>query len=598
MQGRRVRVLSAELANRIAAGEVVERPASVVKELAENAVDAGARRVHVRLEQAGKALVAVEDDGTGMGREDAVLALERHATSKIAVAEDLDAISTLGFRGEALPSIASVSRFRLLTRTAGEAAGVEVTVEGGKVAGVRAAGAPKGTTVEVRDLFYNVPARRKFLKTDATELRAAVEVVTHLALVHSSVGFDLRSDGRVLLAVPPGQAPEDRVAEVVGAEAPGGLQWARWQGEGRSFALAAAAPHEGRGQRRGLRLFVNGRSVQDRLLARAVLEGYRGLLEPGRFPCALLWLHLPPDEVDVNVHPAKREVRFRDEGQVFRWVLGRTAEALAAASWGRRPANRVSGESTGPTRGEEPRAQRPEIGRVADALASYAGREAARVPVPRWSPAPSPRAALPLEGPRGEAPLRRFGGLRHLGAFDATYLLFEDEDSRDLVLLDQHAAHERVLYEGLLADRTAGPRTQALLFPLTLECSAAELAAYGERRALLAGLGFRVEEFGPTALAVAETPAGFPAAAVEAAIRDVLEDQELGPGEPERRREAAARRLACAGAVKAKKALLPSEARELLARLEGLRHPTHCPHGRPLLVRLSRAEVEGMFHRR
>ncbi len=329
----KVRVLSAEVANRIAAGEVVERPASVVKELVENALDAGARRVRVWLESAGKARVAVEDDGEGMGRDDALAALERHATSKLVSADDLDRIGTLGFRGEALPSIASVSRFRLLTRPEGAAEGTEVVAEGGRIVSAEARGAARGTRVEVADLFFNVPARRKFLKADATELRACVEIVTQLALAQPEAAFELRSGDRVLLAVPPDQPIEERVREVVGAEAPTGIHWARAESGGWGYALAFAAPHEGRGHRKGLRLFVNGRPVQDRLLLRALMEGYRGLLESGRYPVATLFLQVPPEEVDVNVHPAKREVRFRDEGRVFRWVAGRTAEALSAAPW-------------------------------------------------------------------------------------------------------------------------------------------------------------------------------------------------------------------------------------------------------------------------
>jgi len=597
---RKVRVLPDEIANRIAAGEVVERPASVVKELVENAVDAGAGRVRVRLEGAGKRLIAVEDDGEGMGREDALLALERHATSKIASAADLDTITTLGFRGEALPSIASVSRMRIVTRPAEAAEATVVRVEGGKVVAVEAAGAPPGTTVEVADLFFNVPARLKFLKGDATELRHCVETVTQLALVHFDVGFELRSQGRVSLAVPPGQSLEERAAQVAGAEAPGGLYWARAEADGRELTFAFAAPHEGRGHRRGLRLFVNGRPVQDRLLVRAVTEGYRGLLEKGRYPVALLWVEMPPDEIDVNVHPAKREVRFRDEGRVFRWVAGFVAESLAGAPWLSRDAM--------PAASDPPR--RPELERVAEAVARYADRVsvggAGRAPVPSAGRRGGGGAGRPrMGGPppvaatqpalRFDEPCRGpYDGLRFLGSVEATYLVFQGPDRRELVILDQHAAHERVLYERFLGQ--GGARgAQRLLVPVTVECSPAERAAFEERKDALSALGFRVEPFGDTALAVTETPADLPAAAAEAVVRDILG---ADPAEVAEGHDALARRAACAAAVKARRALDASEAEALLRALSAARHPSHCPHGRPLAVRLGRKELEGMFHRR
>lgn len=606
----KIRVLPDEVANRIAAGEVVERPASVVKELVENAVDAGGRRIRVRVEGAGKRAVAVEDDGSGMGRDDAVLALERHATSKLTGAEDLERIATLGFRGEALPSIGSVSRFRLLTRAEGDPEGTEVRAEGGRLVSVEARGAARGTSVEVADLFFNVPARRKFLKGDATELRNVVETVTQLALAHFRVGFELRSGDRLLLALPPDQSLEERAAEVAGAEAPGGLRWSYGEADGLEFSLAFAAPHEGRGHRKGVRLFVNGRPVQDRLLFRALLEGYRGLLESGRFPVALLWLRLPPDEVDVNVHPAKREVRFRDEGRIFRWVAGHTAQALAGGF-----GTDATCRSAPPAPAASPVGAEA-VARVGEALHGYARRlEGAggagggapagyREP---WRPRGAAASAQPLLGrpsggeETGALPSGgRFTGLRYLGAFDATYLLFEDRAHRELVLLDQHAAHERVLYEALLQGVGAGPaHGQPLLLPLTLECSPLERAAWEERREDLAALGFRTEAFGPRAVAVTEAPAGFSPEAARAAVRDLLGAQGAGAagGEGQDRAHNLARRAACAAAVKARAALEPSEVAALLEQLEGLRHPTHCPHGRPLLLRLTRREVEGMFHR-
>ncbi len=610
----KVRVLPDGVANRIAAGEVVERPASVVKELVENAVDAGAVRIQVRLEEAGKRLVEVADDGEGMSREDALLALERHATSKIWRAEDLFQIRTLGFRGEALPSIASVSRFRLRTRTEQSQEGTEVVVEGGRVLSVRAAGVPKGTTVEVRDLFFNVPARRKFLKSDATELRNCTDTVTLLALVHHDVGFELRSGARAVLSVPPGQSLEERAEELAGAEAGGRLYWSRWEDGPRALAFAFAPPHLGRGHRKGLRLFVNGRPVADRLLLRAVMEGYRGLLETGRYPLALLWLDLPPEEVDVNVHPAKREVRFRDEGKVFRWVAGCVGEALSGAPWARSgsggPASRGGGMPAGKAAPEEP--CRP---RVAEAVERYGRHSAAAAGGARSFPArPRPPAEKPVFPPllgerafpgKPAGPDRPrwmespFGRLRFLGVLHAVYLLLEDADSGDLVIIDQHAAHERVLYETLLSGKKDGRLGgQRLLVPVTLECSPAEMAAHEERKDVLEALGLCVEPFGSRALAVTEGPAGLSPGALEALVRDVLSGDPPEGAQPGRDAlDAWARRAACAAAVKAGRVLHPEEVAALLERLGRLKHPGHCPHGRPLVVRLGRRELEEMFRR-
>lgn len=606
-----VQVLPAALANQIAAGEVVQRPASAVKELVENAVDAGARRVRVALRGAGLEELVVSDDGEGMARADAVRALERHATSKIRTAQDLDAIHTLGFRGEALPSIAAVSRLRLRTRAVGQEVGTEIRVEGGAVVGVEDVAAPSGTEVCAADLFYNVPARRKFLKSAATELRNTVAVVTQQALVHFDVGFELRTENRSLLTVPPDQSLEERTAELVGAEAPGGLFWHRAERDGESLWFAFGAPHEGRGQRQALRLFVNQRPVQDRLLVRAVLEGYRGLLETRRYPVAVLWLTVPPQEVDVNVHPAKHEVRFRDEGGVFRRVAGAVAEALAGSPWlGTRA-------TVGPlATAADAATQRPDVRpmidsyreRVAGALNAYAsgaggvpsigergggyrtesGRTAALV-APRRQALDFAAAASP------------FGELRYLGSFDATYLVFEGAERRELVLLDQHAAHERILYEALSLGPSRGvPRSQPLLLPVVMECSAEELAGAEALAEVFAALGFVVERFGGNCLQVAAVPTGLGDGPVEPVVRDLLAAADLAElgGALSERLDAAAKRAACAAAVKAKTRLEPSEVAALLGNLEGLRQPTHCPHGRPLLLRMPRSEIESRFHRK
>jgi DNA mismatch repair protein MutL len=600
----RVHVLPDEIANQIAAGEVVERPASVVKELVENSVDACASKVSVRVEGSGRRLICVEDDGYGMGREDAFLALERHATSKITSAEDLERIGTLGFRGEALPSIASVSRLSLTTRAGESPEGTRLRLEGGKLLGVESVGAPRGTSVEVRDLFFNTPARQKFLRGDATELRNVVEVLTSLALVHPSVGFELRSSGRILLALPSGLGLEERAAELLPAEAPGGLFWRRFEAPGALLTLGLGAPEWGRNPRKGVRLFVNRRPVQDRLLFRAIMEGLKSAAGPGREPRALLWLELSPGEVDVNVHPAKREVRFSDESRVFRWVLGSAAEAVSQAPWA--GVLRSHGEPPTvrrfriPPTDAEPTSRA--LGRVAEALEGYTRRSSAGAGPPRpidlSSPsfaAPSARAPALHQAPLLAAAER----LRPLGCFDATYLLFEDSAARELVLIDQHAAHERALFETLLGRGGATLRRQALLFPLVLECTAAEMAAFEELAGDLDSLGFRAEPFGQLSLAVTEAPADVPSTAAEAMFREMLQPEDpLPEGAPLSRREALAARAACSGAVKARKALVASEVEALLRRLDELPVSASCPHGRPTALRLSRADLERMFHRK
>ncbi|MBI5440321.1 MAG: DNA mismatch repair endonuclease MutL [Deltaproteobacteria bacterium] len=600
MPPQRVHVLPDEIANRIAAGEVVERPASVLKELVENSVDAGATKVSIQLEGAGKRLLVVEDDGHGMARQDAVLALERHATSKIACAEDLDRIATLGFRGEALPSIASVSRFSLATRCSEDAEGTRVRAEGGKLLGVDSIGAPRGTRVEVKDLFFNTPARLKFLKSDATELRRAVETLTLLALVHAGVGFELRSSGRVLLALASGLELEERTAELLGAEFPDGIVWKGFEAEGGSLRIGLGASSSAT-PRNGIRLFVNRRPVQDRLLFRAVMDGAKALGDGAREPRALLWLELPPDQVDVNVHPAKREVRFAEEARIFRWVMGCAAEAAAAAPVARLHPARWPSEPS-PERGAAASASAGPIARVAEAMGAYARRVGGVSPLPPRSqaerfPAGVVERSRPAEQPLPASPPKR---LVSLGSFDATYLLFEDLETHELVVVDQHAAHERALYDALLGGEAQGGRSQPLLFPVVLECTPAEMAAFEELRPEVEALGFRAEPFGQASVAVTEAPAAVPPGAVEAMLREILRAEAPLPadGVAAARREALAARAACSGAVKARRALVASEVEALLAGLEAIRGPATCPHGRPAALRLSRWELEKLFKRK
>jgi DNA mismatch repair protein MutL len=619
MAKNRIQVLPDEIVNRIAAGEVVERPASVVKELLENSIDAGAGNLSIRLQEAGLSRIVVEDDGCGMSRADAVLALKRHATSKITSHEDLEKISSLGFRGEALPSIASVSRVTIVTRESAAQSGTKLRVEAGVVTGCSDTGAPAGTLVEVEDIFFNTPARRKFMKSAPTELRNILETVSNLALIHPGIGFSVESEGRPLMILPPGQSLSERAEELSGAS-PGSLYFANAGHEGRKLTFGFAAPHESRGHRRGIRLFVNRRAVNDRILFKALTEGYRGLLEQGRWPVALLWLELPADEVDVNVHPAKREVRFRDEGAVFRWVAGSVAEALSSAPWVR---SGVSSVEVPDSVDESPfgyGGAAPGSGRAAEALEDYARRALkpggerssfysgggyGRGGSGRAEPAKLDFSARPVEEEsRSASPEETgaisspFGELRYLGAFDATFLLFESGD-RKLVIVDQHAAHERILYERISAAKIVG-RGQPLLVPMVVECSAAEIAGFAEREELLEALGIRAELFGGQSLSLTEVPAGVSGAEGVEILRDVIGGDSFDSGEPEGggREEKLFARAACAAAVKAKMALDRSEVVALMGDLSAARNPSHCPHGRPLVVTMGRAQLYSLFHRK
>jgi DNA mismatch repair protein MutL len=648
----KIRILPDEVANRIAAGEVVERPASVVKELVENAIDSGARNISVRVRGAGRDKIVVSDDGCGMSLEDARTSIKRHATSKIKSAEDLDHIHTLGFRGEALPSIASVSKMRITTRTRTDDDAQELTVEGGKVVSAHAAAGPPGTEFEVSRLFYNTPVRAKFLKTDATELKNIIETVGRIALVHPDVGFELKSETRTLLALPPDQPLAERAAELAGLsgqkgrgpKGSGQLYWEEKKDAGRSFTFAFTAPHENKGRRNTIRLFVNRRAVTDRILMGAVMQGYRGLIESGRYPVAMLWLELPADEVDVNVHPAKREVRFREEGQVFRWVAGGVVAALARAPWargGQEPgAEGVKAPWEGGAGGLQGYGTAAALDNrsagVADAIADYGQRAATapHTPYPSSSrggggdylkkmggyassrPYGAEGAGAGMGGDAGAGFERLavpddildtvFGRLSYLGAFDATYLLFEELDLRELVLIDQHAAHERILYEALLKEGggdlgsgLGGGRAQQLLVPVVVDLSAAEEAMLAERADLLEEVGIKTEPFGPRSLSITQAPAGFSSSQLTSMVKDLLgQEASEARGGVDDAREALAARAACAAAVKARRQMTPSEVRELLTQLAALENPTHCPHGRPLVLKLSRERIESLFHRR
>jgi len=619
----RIQVLAETLANQIAAGEVVERPAAAVKELVENALDAGARRIEVDLGEGGCRLVRVRDDGSGMGREDARLSLSRHATSKLRTKDDLFAISTYGFRGEALPSIAAVSRFTLLTCEPGAGGGTRIEVEGGRVLSVEDAGAPPGTTVEARDLFWNVPARRKFLKRAATEQAHAVEAVLRLALPRPEVEFTVRENGRVLLRLPAGPAAavqERRAEEALGHEVRGLLLPVSAQVRGIRARGLIASPAVERSNASAVWLFVNGRAVRDRQLTHAVLRAYGEVMPHGRYPAALVFLEVPPREVDVNVHPAKAEVRLADGRAAHEAISAALRPALASGSWLPLPGARGSGPAS--SFPGDPAGDRS--ARVAEALRRYGER--APYEKPRWEadapfagagrPTSDPSAivrdggeaagaAAPTAAAAGQAPLIApapyFAGLRYLGQLHRTYLVCEGP--RGLVLIDQHAAHERMNYQRLR--RAAAERrgqVQPLLVPLLLRLAPAAAARIAEGAADLAAIGVEVEPFGGGSAAVKALPAplaSLPESALAALLADLAEElASSGRGESlERRRDALLARAACHASVRAHDALGEGEARALLGALDETDYGARCAHGRPVVAEWPVPEIEKRFGR-
>jgi DNA mismatch repair protein MutL len=567
---RRIAILPDAVADQIAAGEVVERPASVVKELVENALDAGARHVRVELENGGKVLIQVSDDGSGMGREDAVLSLDRHATSKVRSASDLVGVATFGFRGEALPAIASVSRLMLATHD-GEAEGTELTVIGGRLDRVAPAARQRGTSVTVRGLFFNTPARRKFLRSAASETRAAHEAVATLALAHPESGFELHVDGSCRLAVPADQDQVERLAGVWGRDLAGTLIPVEYAAG--AFRVAGYIQRPGDAQPTGRRtqLFVNGRPFRDPFLIRAAEAGYRAAIHPGDRPSVYLRIEVAPEDVDVNVHPAKLEVRFRDRIGVERVVeeavrsaLGALVAAVPVGEWRPMPLaiGRHSGESGAQLVDLEP-------------LFPVAGDE------------PSDAA--------GGQPLGFEASL--LQMFDS-YILYQGPEG--VVIVDQHSAHERVLYEAVLAQLSGkGAPAQRLLLPLTLELTDEELDAVEAHGQELRRIGFEAEAFGGRTVVVHAVPSPHPRFDAAACFREVIADLARGRfGGWANPLERFAATYACRAAVKAGQRLEQREMRELLLRLFATDLPPHDVHGRATIVQLPREELERRFGRR
>jgi len=557
----RVQVLAGNVADQIAAGEVVERPASVVKELVENALDAGAHAVRVELEDGGKTLIRVSDDGSGMDREDAQLALQRHATSKIRSATDLIGVGTFGFRGEALPAIASVSRFELETCPEGDAA-MRLRVTGGKVdeKGAEDTARQRGTTVTVRGLFYNTPARRKFLRATATETRAAVEALTVLALTRPDVSFSLTSDGRVLLECPPATRLIDRVHALWGNELADTLLAVSHHAGPLEVTGLVQRPAQARPAGRKGYVFVRGRPIRDPFILRAAEAGYRSTIAPGDRPSLLLFLDLPGDAVDVNVHPAKLEARFRDKFFVEKVVENAVREALAPLE-AAFPLGGVGGSGFG-TR------EFPEG--ISVSLELFSANTLA--------PSPEPRTPSLLQ------------------VFD-TYILFQTDAG--VAIVDQHSAHERVLYEDVMRQLSGdGAPAQRLLLPLTLDFAPAELDAIDAHRELLARIGYEIEPFSGRSIVVHTAPNPHPRFEAARCLQELVADLAGGRfGGWQNRLERFAATYACRAAIKAGQTLDANEMRQLIVRLLTATLPAHDVHGRPSMVQLPKEELERRFGR-
>jgi DNA mismatch repair protein MutL len=664
----RIHVLSETVANQIAAGEVVERPASVVKEMLENSLDAGSTRIKISVEAGGKKLIQITDNGCGMVRDDAMLAFERHATSKIKNAEDLLSVATLGFRGEALPSIASVSRLRLETRAADDAAGTVIEINGGKIARVEEAGLPVGTSITVRDLFFNVPARKKFLKAESTELSHIASLITHYALAHPEKHFELHSASNAMLVAPPVAGYSERVYQVFGKETldqliavasrqalervglPQPPPWRRKEEDDDADGISrdpgemrihgfVSKPEIQKLNRNSIFVFVNGRLIRDRLVQHALTEAYRNIIPPSVHPVVLLFLEMPAAEVDVNVHPSKTEVRFRQQSVMHDFVRDSVRAALMKArpvpqfmteiyahatasqsltpgaltpgppSWD--PASVVPSAAVAPANWPAPFDPASAAGFALQAPApppvsarfqfegGIAVEANAAVSLARQVEAiPDNGCAAALDVADAEPTLSSLSTLKPLGQIRNSFILAVNEDG--LWIVDQHVAHERVLFERILKQRAAQKvESQRLLMPIVLELSPAQQAVFAEISDELQHNGFEAEPFGARSVAVKVAPAGVEAAAVEHMLHELLdqfsrEEQSLNL---EKIRARIAASIACHAAIKVNMPLEQNKMDWLLAELAKTDHPMSCPHGRPVVLRYSVKDIQKAFKR-
>jgi DNA mismatch repair protein MutL len=613
----KIRVLPEILANKIAAGEIVERPASVVKELLENAIDAGARSVYLTVESGGKRLIRVADDGEGMSQDDAILAFEHHATSKIQTADDLAAISTLGFRGEALPSIASISRLTLRTRSsdAKDAGGTELDIQGGTLRSVKPVSWDRGTEVTVRDLFFNVPARRKFLRSHETELAHVTRLATHYALAHPEMRFMLQSEGRNLIDVAPVTTVRERVYQLFGEQFLENLVEVSGTAGAVTLHGFASRPHEQRTNPYSQFFYVNRRMVRDKVITSAVRQAYRNAIPASAYPVVLLFIELPCIEVDVNAHPAKIEIRFREQNVVHDLIRDSIQRALvinkSIPAFDHRAAPAYGGEAS---RAWSPPAPPGQEG-AADQRFDFTPAQAAADPfqrafnypfreVPGTLPMPADHAGMALRPDMllgspgaGQQPFR-IDGLRILGQIHESYIIACD--SYGLLIIDQHVAHERVLYEKLAAQvQREQVDQQGLLVPITLELAPHQVATLRRVLPELNRNGFQVEQFGGQSALIRSVPAVARDADCAVLLSEILEGLETEERslDVNRIRDRIAVSMACRAAVKVHMPLSMEKMQWLIDELSRTRIPTNCPHGRPVILRFSLYEIERNFGR-
>lgn len=609
----KISILPDILCNQIAAGEVVERPASVVKELVENSIDALSTKISVSLLQGGRREIRVVDNGCGMHPDDALLALERHATSKIRSPEDLQSIGTLGFRGEAVPSIASVSRFELVTREQGALSGTHIRVEGGVLRDVREKGCPTGTQVTVRDLFYNVPARRKFLRMAETELAYISDHFLRIAMAHPEIHMQLQSQERVLCDFPRSSDSCQRAGQVLGLDISRALSPVEFEKNDLRVRGFLAPPDIQRTNSQYLFLFVNGRPVWDRLLQRAVLSAYEALIPRGKYPVAVLFLEIVPSQVDVNVHPAKREIRFRAPGMVLETVREAFLNALAEV----RPRtcsfagqeSRFSGRAARPgyfgmaaekQTAFDFRQREPEVPATAETAPELPRDVPVQESFPADVPVPEAEAESEPEAP-GEAPPAdpgsvdfSFSSLPVIGQLADTFLLLEAPDG--LLVIDQHAAHERIVFNDLAARKTNA--AQLLAIPVVFDVLPREAALLKRWKRELAELGFEIEPFGGSSFAVHSVPAVLSGCGPEELIRDFLKfAEEECPASESGFLSGFVKIASCHIALRAGRKLKPEEIRHLLESLDGTDLPFTCPHGRPLWFTLTYDQINRLFKR-
>lgn len=633
----KIKVLPDSLANKIAAGEVVERPSSVVKELLENSLDAGARKISIEVEAGGKRLIRIVDDGEGMTRDDAITAFERHATSKLRTAEDLETITTLGFRGEALPSIASVSRLFLRTKTESDVEGTEVEFNGGKLVAVRDIAWPGGAEFEVKDLFFNIPARRKFLKSDATESFHITNLVQHYALANPQLAFLLVNNGREAIHVAPASSLKERAYQILGGALLKKLLEVKSESNGLRIEGFVSNPQEQRSSRDAQYMFVNRRFVRDQLIGRALSEAYRSMMPSGSYPAAVLFVEVPPLEVDVNVHPAKTEVRFLHEGAILAFVRDAIAEAIKATE----PVTRLRGGGeitasrqinnqppqyaqrdtaidrsivTPSLNSSSSRSAIPSRPDASETQSPFIATEATQAPEPlidnsdyfaeqtELSSGESSGDQIPAarvnDEPEAQVLPEMGHGIKPMGQIRDSYVVATDEEG--LLLVDQHAAHERILFEQFRDVRLArAAEVQPLLIPETLDLSPAEVEAFNVIQAELESMGIEAMQLSGRTIAIKTAPSGLTSNDVLTLVRELLAvvERERRNFTVERIRDEIAASLACKAAIKVNMPLTTEKMQWLIDELMKTKNPMTCPHGRPSIMRMELRDIERGFKR-